>query len=176
MSAASPELMRAWARITKVQQKLRSAIERDLKEADALPLDWYDALLELERAPDGRLSPGALEDNMLIAQYSLSRLIDRLQREGLVRRLPHPEDGRKQLVEITAKGRKQRAASGLSTPGRWSGTRGVSSIPTNWASFSLCWERWSRCRLVVRCAPAAMKGCGVNLSTPALLRDPKSSY
>ncbi len=111
MSAASPELMRAWARITKVQQKLRSAIERDLKEADALPLDWYDALLELERAPDGRLSPGALEDNMLIAQYSLSRLIDRLQREGLVRRLPHPEDGRKQLVEITAKGRKQRAAS-----------------------------------------------------------------
>ncbi len=111
MSAASPELMRAWARITKVQQKLRSAIERDLKEADALPLDWYDALLELERAPDGRLSPGALEDNMLIAQYSLSRLIDRLQREGLVRRLPHPEDGRKQLVEITAKGRKQRAVS-----------------------------------------------------------------
>ena len=111
MDEASPVLMRAWARLLKVEQRLKSAVERDLKAAEALPLDWYDALLELERAPDGRLSPGELEDNMLIAQYSLSRLVDRLEREGLIRRLPHPEDGRRQLLEITARGRKRRAAS-----------------------------------------------------------------
>lgn len=111
MPQASAELMRAWSRLLKVQQRLQAAVERDLKEAGALPLDWYDALLELDRVPDGRLSPAELEANMLIAQYSLSRLLDRLEREGLVRRLPHPEDGRRQLVEITAKGRKRRAAS-----------------------------------------------------------------
>jgi DNA-binding MarR family transcriptional regulator len=111
MQKASPELMRAWARLLRVQQRLTTAVERDLKQADALPLDWYDALLELERAPDGRLSPGELESNMLIAQYSLSRLVDRLERDGLIRRLPHPEDGRRQLLEITARGRKRRAAS-----------------------------------------------------------------
>lgn len=111
MTKASPDLMRAWARLVKVEQQLKAAVERDLKQADALPLDWYDALLELERAPAGRLSPGELENNMLIAQYSLSRLLDRLEREGLIRRLPHPEDGRRQLLEITARGRKQRAAS-----------------------------------------------------------------
>lgn len=103
--------MRTWARLLKVQQRLKAAVERDLKDADALPLDWYDALLELERGEEGRLTPGQLEANMLIAQYSLSRLLDRLEREGLIRRLPHPEDGRRQLVEITAKGRKRRAAS-----------------------------------------------------------------
>lgn len=111
MQKASPELMRAWARLLKVRQRLQAAVERDLKADGALPLDWYDALLELERAPDGRLAPGDLEDNMLIAQYSLSRLLDRLEKDGLIRRLPHPEDGRRQLVEITAKGRKRRAAS-----------------------------------------------------------------
>jgi DNA-binding MarR family transcriptional regulator len=111
MTQASPDLMRAWARLLKVQQKLQAAVERGLKDADALPLEWYDALLELERADGGRLSPGDLEANMLIAQYSLSRLIDRLEREGLVRRLLHPDDGRRQLIEITARGRKRRAAS-----------------------------------------------------------------
>lgn len=111
MPQASAELMRAWSRLLKVQQKLQGAVERDLKDAGGLPLDWYDALLELDRAPEGRLSPGDLEANMLIAQYSLSRLLDRLERDGLVRRLPHPEDGRRQVVEITAKGRKRRAAT-----------------------------------------------------------------
>jgi DNA-binding MarR family transcriptional regulator len=103
--------MRAWSRLLRVRQALQDQVERDLKAAGALPLDWYDALLELERGPDGRLSPGDLEANMLIAQYSLSRLLDRLEQDGLLRRLPHPEDGRRQLVEITARGRKRRLAS-----------------------------------------------------------------
>lgn len=111
MEKTSSDLMRAWARLIKVQQRLKSAVERDLKQAGALPLDWYDALLELERAPDGRMSPGDLEDNMLIAQYSLSRLLDRLERDGLIRRLPHPDDGRRQFLEITPRGAKRRAAS-----------------------------------------------------------------
>lgn len=111
MAQASAELMRVWSRLLKVQQKLQGAVERDLKQAGVLPLDWYDALLELERGENGRLSPGDLEANMLIAQYSLSRLLDRLERDGLIRRLPHPEDGRRQLVEITPKGRKRRAAT-----------------------------------------------------------------
>lgn len=111
MPHASPSLMRAWTRIVKVQQHLSGAIARDLKAAGALPLDWYDALLELERAPHGHLSPGELEENMLIAQYSLSRLLDRLEKAGLIERLPHPVDGRRQVVAITEAGRARRAAS-----------------------------------------------------------------
>lgn len=111
MAAASADLMKAWARIVRVEQALHAAIEAELKTAGALPLDWYDVLLELSRAPDGRLSPRELEGEMLIAQYNLSRLVDRLEDGGLVKRLSHPGDGRRQWVEITEKGRKRRERS-----------------------------------------------------------------
>lgn len=111
MAAASAELMKAWARIVRVEQALHAAIEAELKAEGALPLDWYDVLLELSRAPDGRLSPRELESEMLIAQYNLSRLIDRLEDAGLVKRLSHPGDRRRQWVEITDKGRKRREQS-----------------------------------------------------------------
>jgi DNA-binding MarR family transcriptional regulator len=41
-------------------------------------------------------------------QYNLSRLLDRLQADGLVRRVPHPDDRRRQFVEITEEGRSLR--------------------------------------------------------------------
>jgi DNA-binding MarR family transcriptional regulator len=109
MAAATADLMRTWARIVRVKQALETAIERDLKRAKALPLAWYDILLELERAPEGRLTPRELEREALMAQYSISRLIDRLEKEGLVRRVGFPGDARRQLVEITRTGRRRRA-------------------------------------------------------------------
>jgi DNA-binding MarR family transcriptional regulator len=81
------------------------AIEEELKAAGLPPLSWYDVLLELRRAKDGRLSPRELEHGMLLEQYNLSRLLDRMEAEGLVRRIPFPGDRRRQLVEITAAGR-----------------------------------------------------------------------
>jgi DNA-binding MarR family transcriptional regulator len=62
-------------------------------------------LLELSRTENGRLRPLELEHRTLLAQYNASRLIDRMEKAGLVERLPHPEDGRGQLVAITGEGR-----------------------------------------------------------------------
>ena len=42
---------------------------------------------------------------MLFEQYNLSRLLDRMEAEGHVRRIPYPGDRRRQLVEITEEGR-----------------------------------------------------------------------
>ena len=67
------------------------------------PLAWYDVLLELERAPDG-LRPVALESALLLAQYNLSRLLNRLAEAGLITRKPHPQDGRGQIIHITRAG------------------------------------------------------------------------
>ena len=50
------------------------------------PLSWYDALLELSRAPNGMLRPVELEKHMLLPQYSTSRLVDRLAEAGLAER------------------------------------------------------------------------------------------
>ncbi|PWB60646.1 MAG: MarR family transcriptional regulator [Bradyrhizobiaceae bacterium] len=101
----SPEAVTAWARLVRVETALLAAVERDLKAAGFPPLAWYDALLELSRAPDGTLRPLDLEKAMLLPQYSTSRLVDRLEQAGLVARAPCPDDGRGQLVAITPAGR-----------------------------------------------------------------------
>src|SRR5262245_27840533 len=94
----------AWARLLKASTKLVTAAEHDLKAAGLPPLAWYDALLELHRAGADGLRPGDLEREMLVPQYNVSRLIDRLETAGYVERRPHPEDGRAQVLLITGEG------------------------------------------------------------------------
>src|SRR3954469_24538445 len=101
----SEEAVTAWARLVRAEQTVLEKIEAALKAADLPALSWYDVLLELSRADAGRLRPLELERRTLLAQYNASRLIDRMEKSGLVERLPHPEDGRGQLVAITAEGR-----------------------------------------------------------------------
>jgi len=100
----------AWARIIRASRSVVGAIEGDIREAGFPPLAWYDVLLELSRAPDGRLTPGDLEGRTLFAQYNLSRLVDRLDAEKLVRRVPYPGDKRRHFVEITGAGTALREA------------------------------------------------------------------
>lgn len=93
----------------RAQRSLVAAMEKDLRVADQPPLGWYDVLWELDRATDGRLRPYEIEERTLLAQYNLSRLIDRLEKEGLVRRETFDQDGRGRWVVITEKGRAVRA-------------------------------------------------------------------
>jgi DNA-binding MarR family transcriptional regulator len=101
----SQQTTAAWARLLRVQQALLGAVERDLKKAGHPPLVWYDALLELARAPKGELRPLELEKHMLLPQYSTSRLVERLCAAGLAERKSCPSDGRGQVVAITPAGR-----------------------------------------------------------------------
>ena len=101
----SENAVRAWARLVRVETALMAEIEDALKAAGLPQLAWYDALLELSRATNGSLRPLALQTEMLLAQYNVSRLIDRLERAGLVERRPCPEDARGQVVRITRDGR-----------------------------------------------------------------------
>jgi DNA-binding MarR family transcriptional regulator len=101
----SDAVIRAWTRLIRAQQVALSAVEADLKAAGFPPLAWYDVLLELSRAEDEGLRPFALEQKLLLRQYNLSRLLDRLETAGYVARAVCPEDGRGQIVAITAAGR-----------------------------------------------------------------------
>ena len=101
----SSEATAAWIRLMRVQSRVLDAVEQDLKKAGFPPLAWYDALLELSRAPSGELRPVELGRHMLIPQYSTSRLIDRLVDEGLAARRECKIDKRGQFVEITEAGR-----------------------------------------------------------------------
>ena len=100
----SDAVIRAWARLIRAQQAMLTAVEAELKAAGFPPLAWYDVLLELSRAQE-KLRPFALEQELLLAQYNLSRLLDRLEGAGYLERRACPEDGRGQIVAITAAGR-----------------------------------------------------------------------
>ncbi len=108
----STEATAAWIRLMRVQSRVLDAVEQDLKKAGFPPLAWYDALLELSRAPSGEMRPVELEKQMLIPQYSTSRLIDRLVDEGLA-------GGRARAAEENVERlfRRDREACGLETVG-----------------------------------------------------------
>jgi DNA-binding MarR family transcriptional regulator len=96
--------IRVWARLAKAQRTALASIKQALSAAKLPPLAWYDVLLELERAGGG-LRPFELEPEILLAQYNLSRLIDRLEKAGYVERRTCAEDGRGQIVAITTAGK-----------------------------------------------------------------------
>jgi DNA-binding MarR family transcriptional regulator len=105
----SEAVTRAWIALMRTRDAVLGAIEADLKAADLPPLGWYDVLLELARAPEGRLRPSEIEREILLAQYNLSRLLDRLQKEQLIGRAAHEGDARGQWIVITDKGRAMQA-------------------------------------------------------------------
>ena len=100
--------VRAWARLVRVQQSALGGVEADLKAAGFPPLVWYDVLLELDGAPDGSLRHREIERGMLLQRYHVTRIVERMERDGLVRRLPCPEDARGAVAVITEKGRDLR--------------------------------------------------------------------
>jgi DNA-binding MarR family transcriptional regulator len=108
MSKTPSEIVvRAWARLTKAQRWALASIEQALGAAKLPPLAWYDVLLELERA-GGSLRPFELEREMLLAQYNLSRLIDRMEEAGYVARRALKEDRRGQVIVVTSAGKTLR--------------------------------------------------------------------
>ena len=103
----SPQTIAAWTRLITASRVLLDRIEAALKAGGLPPLGWYDALWELEQA-EGGLRPFELQERLLLPQYGMSRLLDRLVGAGLVERLAVEEDGRGQRVRITAEGRAVR--------------------------------------------------------------------
>ena len=104
----SPEAITAWARLMRVSRQLVESAEDALKEGGLPPLAWYDVLHELAEAGEGGLRPFQLIERTLFAQYNVSRLLARLEADGVVEKLPVADDGRGQTIRITARGREMR--------------------------------------------------------------------
>jgi DNA-binding MarR family transcriptional regulator len=105
-----PAVVEAWASLVRTERALLDKVEEALKRARLPPLDWYHVLYEIDRAPKGMLRQTGVQDRTQLAQYNVCRLVDRLQREGLVERHQCKVDGRNNVLVITAKGRALRRA------------------------------------------------------------------
>ena len=101
----TPAVVEAWANLVRTERTLLDKVEEDLKRARLPPLDWYHVLHEIDRSPKGMMRQTGVQDRTQLAQYNVCRLVDRLEREGLVAREPCNDDARGQRAVITELGR-----------------------------------------------------------------------
>jgi DNA-binding MarR family transcriptional regulator len=106
----SPAVVDAWASLVRAERALLDRVEESLKQAGLPPLDWYHVLHEVDRSPKGMMRQSGVQDKTQLAQYNVCRLVDRLEREGLLERHQCQLDGRSNVLVITAKGRELRRA------------------------------------------------------------------
>jgi DNA-binding MarR family transcriptional regulator len=100
----SQQITAVWISLIQAGNRALAHIETALADQNLPPLGWYDALLEIERAEDKGLRPFVLQNRLLLAQYSMSRLLKRLETAGLIRKIPCASDGRGHAVQITDQG------------------------------------------------------------------------
>jgi len=95
----------AWRSFLRTHNHLMRRLAQDLQDAGQVDLPAYDVLVQLTNAPDNRLRMADLADAVLISRSGLTRMIDRMQREGLVARERDPNDKRGLYTVLTAAGR-----------------------------------------------------------------------
>ncbi len=95
--------MQAWRGFLTAHARITAALSAELEEAGEIPLTWYDVLVQLGEG-GGRLRMQDLARSVLLSKSGLTRLVDRMEAEGLVRREQCPTDKRGMLAVITPAG------------------------------------------------------------------------
>lgn len=104
MTIPAETTVHVWTRLIRAQKAAVAQVEAALKCSAMPPLIWYDALLALDRAGAEGLRPFELESALLLPQYGVSRLVDKLVSEGHLQRISCPVDGRGHRLVITPSG------------------------------------------------------------------------
>lgn len=97
-----------WPLWLKAHQTVLEAIEQDLAAASLPPLSWYDVLWNLDQAEGGQLRMAELADEVLMSRSNLTRLVDRLEKAGLIHRELCASDRRGFYAVLTDEGRTTR--------------------------------------------------------------------
>ncbi|MGV3615807.1 MAG: MarR family winged helix-turn-helix transcriptional regulator [Fimbriimonas sp.] len=98
----------AWIASFVAHGVLVKQIDEELEAAGCIPLDDYEVLLTLEEAPDRRLRMSELADQVLVSRSGVTRLVDRLEKKGLLRREACPNDRRACHATLTDAGLAER--------------------------------------------------------------------
>ena len=100
------EELAAWRGMLRAHAALTKELDAELAREHNLPLSSYEVLLYLADAPDGRMRMAELAESVLLSRSGLTRLVDRLEREGLLKRERCESDARGYFAQITPKGRR----------------------------------------------------------------------
>jgi DNA-binding MarR family transcriptional regulator len=102
--------MAAVTSIMRAQQVLLARLN-DLLRPYALTFPRYEALMLLSFTRTGALPLGKIGERLQVHRTSVTNIIDKLEADGLVRRVPHEQDRRATLAAITDAGRERAAAA-----------------------------------------------------------------
>lgn len=109
--ALSEEEMRAWRGLLRAYASLARLVHSELEQEHGLPMTSYEVLHFLEEAEDGRMRMSDLADQVQLSRSGLTRLVDRLEREGLLFRCSCAHDARGAYACLTDAGRERLSAA-----------------------------------------------------------------
>lgn len=96
--------MRAWSGFLRVHATLIHQLDAELDADHGLPLTSYDVLAVLQDAPERRMRMRELAESIVLSRSGLTRLVDRLVRDGLIERASCPSDARGFFAVLTHDG------------------------------------------------------------------------
>jgi len=99
-----PAELGAWRGLLRVHSALVKALDAELLAAHGLPLTSYEVLINLQAAPGRRRRMAELAEGVLLSRSGTTRLVDRLERDGLLVRDTCDSDGRGCFAVLTDKG------------------------------------------------------------------------
>src|SRR6201989_894277 len=94
----------AWRGLLRVHAALVKQLDAELAAAHKLPLSSYEVLLNLESAPGQKRRMAELAESVLLSRSGMTRLVDRLERDGLLERDTCTSDGRGCFAVLTPAG------------------------------------------------------------------------
>ena len=113
---ATSSALDAWVRLLRGTAALRRALSAELQSSHGLSINDYEALLVLSRAEDGRMRRVDLADSLVLTASGVTRMLDGLERAGLVEKASCASDARVSYAVLTKKGRETlRRASAMHT-------------------------------------------------------------
>jgi DNA-binding MarR family transcriptional regulator len=105
VASAIPEPhLAAWRAVLNAHASIVADAEAALAAAELPPLGWYDVLWAIRRAPARRMRMSELATSLTISRGGLTKIADRLQDAGLIRREPAANDGRGLYAVLTDDG------------------------------------------------------------------------
>ncbi|RZA35544.1 MAG: MarR family transcriptional regulator [Lysobacteraceae bacterium] len=96
--------LKLWLRMLSCTVRIENEIRTRLRATFGITLPRFDLMAQLERHPEG-LRMGELSRRMMVTGGNITGITDQLEREGLVLRVPDPQDRRASAVRLTPAGR-----------------------------------------------------------------------
>jgi DNA-binding MarR family transcriptional regulator len=103
LSSPSPERLRAWRLFFESALALLDVLDAELERAVGITQRWYDVLVHLEESPHG-IPMNELAERILYSKSGFTRVVDRMEEAGLVRRVRPANDRRTNLIVLTDTG------------------------------------------------------------------------